>query len=296
PSLYHVVWYRPVCPLGTKMLPDGTACRVSAGAACYRQHCLPLRDWLPLMLQMKLWRRWREAFDLIVANSEATKRQLVTYGIEPVEVMWNGVPTRPPRPPLSAPPTVAFAGRLVREKGVDILLHAFAQVVTHLPAARLFIAGDGPERENAQRLMSSLGLTAHVTMLGQVARSEVERQCDAAWVQAVPSRWAEPFGLVAAEAMMRGTAVVVSNAGGLTELVQDGQTGFRVPLGDAAALAAALLKLLQDREWAERMGKTGREVALAHLSEAAYVDRFMQLYETLCRNEVNANNYWYKKS
>ena len=44
PSLYHVVWYRPICPLGTKMLPDGTTCQVTAGAICYHNRCLPLRD------------------------------------------------------------------------------------------------------------------------------------------------------------------------------------------------------------------------------------------------------------
>ena len=77
PSLYHVAWYRPICPLGTKMLTDGTTCHVSAGVACYQNGCLPLRDWFPLMLQMKLWRRWREAFNLIVANSEAVKNRLV---------------------------------------------------------------------------------------------------------------------------------------------------------------------------------------------------------------------------
>jgi hypothetical protein len=84
PSLYHVVWYRPVCPLGTKRLPDGRGCREPAGRACYRNGCLPLRDWAPLMLQLRLWRHWRDCFDLVVANSETTKRQLITGGIEPV--------------------------------------------------------------------------------------------------------------------------------------------------------------------------------------------------------------------
>ncbi len=283
PSLYSVQWYRPVCPLGTKLLPDGTDCKVSAGAACYRNRCLPLRDWLPLMLQMKLWRTWRGAFKLIVANSKAVKSQLVKDGIEPVEVIWNGIPTRPLRPRLSTPPTVAFAGRLVKEKGINILLKAFADVVKQIPSARLLIAGAGPERENLDALISSLGISSHVAMLGHLSRSEVERIFDGAWVQAVPSLWAEPFGIVAVEAMMRGTAVVASGTGGLSEIVQDGETGFIVPPGDVNALAESLLKLLNNCELSERMGRAGREVALACFSESNHVEKFIELYEAMLK-------------
>src|SRR6266852_6109767 len=70
PSLYHVVWYRPICPLGTKLLPDGSLCYSPPGLVCYCSGCLSLHDWVPLMFQMKLWRRWRGVFDLVVANSE----------------------------------------------------------------------------------------------------------------------------------------------------------------------------------------------------------------------------------
>ncbi len=270
------------------MLPDGTTCQVLAGTVCYRNRCLPLRDWLPLMLQMKLWRRWRHTFKLIVANSNAVKRRLMAEGIEPVEVVWNSVPTQPQRSSLASPPTVAFAGRLVRAKGVDVLLQAFAQVVTQVPGARLLLIGEGPKREALSRLIADLQLSSQVSVLGHLLREEVERACAAAWMQAVPSRWAEPFGLVAAEAMMRGTAVVASDSGGLAEIVQDDRTGLLVPPGDAQALAQALVRLLQDRELAERMGSAGREVALACLSEAVYVDRLVQFYQGLCQKGGDA--------
>ena len=136
PSLLHVVWYRPICPLGTKLLPDGSSCYSPPGTVCYRTACLPLRDWVPLMFQMKLWRHWRGVFDVIVANSEPVRRRLIAEGIEPVEVVPNGVAQRQPRPPLSGKPTVAFAGRLVREKGVDVLLRAFAKVVQQIHSLR----------------------------------------------------------------------------------------------------------------------------------------------------------------
>jgi glycosyltransferase involved in cell wall biosynthesis len=286
PSLYHVAWHRPICPLGSKLLPDGTVCVSPPGAVCYQRGCLPLRDWLPLMLQMKLWRRWRGVFGLIVANSEAVKRRLVAEGIEPVQVVWNGVPPKPPRPPLAPPPTVMFAGRLVREKGVDVLLRAYAKVARQIPEARLFIFGDGPERGRLEELVAALDLTGNVTMHGFRPHDELAQAYDRAWALAVPSLWEEPFGVVATEAMMVGTAVVASRSGGLAEIVRDGQTGYLVPPGNADALAAALLRLLQDRALAERMGRASRDLALGEFSESRMVDRFVQLYESVRCNRL----------
>lgn len=288
PSLYHVVWYRPICPVGTKTLPDGTTCRVPAGVACYRNQCLPLRDWLPLMLQMWLWRRWRHVFDLVVANSEATKRSLVAEGIEPVNVVWNGVPLHSPRPPLSGPPTVVFAGRLIREKGVDVLLRAFVKVIARIPQARLLVIGDGPERDRLGQLIGELGLVPNVSMVGHLSRSETERHCATAWVQAVPSRWAEPFGLVAAEAMMRGTVVVASASGGLAEIIQDSKTGFLIQPNDANALAEVILRILGDRELAEQVGIAARTFAQERLQNATCIARFVELYQALCYRDARS--------
>jgi glycosyltransferase involved in cell wall biosynthesis len=285
PSIYHVHWYRPICPLGTKLLPDGSLCRVSAGAVCYSNGCLPLRDWVPLMFQMKLWRRWRDAFDLIIANSEAVKRYLLAEGIEPVEVVTYSIQSQKPGGPLSAEPTIAFAGRLVREKGVDLLLRAFAGVVARFPQARLLLAGEGPERETLHRLIADLDLSSYVSMLGHLSRSEMEKQFASAWAQVVPSLWAEPFGIVALEAMTRGTAVIASDCGGLREIVRDGRTGFLVPPGDREKLTEALLRLLEDRELAEGMGREGREFALANFFQDHPAEKFIQLYESFLNHK-----------
>ncbi|PSF39213.1 glycosyltransferase family 1 protein [Aphanothece hegewaldii CCALA 016] len=284
PSLYYAVWYRSVCPLGTKMLPNSTACQIQVGTACYRYNCLPLRDWLPLMVQMRLWKSQQNAFKLIVAASEAVKQQLKIDGIESGAVVWHGVPLQIPRSPLSFPPTIAFAARLVKEKGGEILLKAFAKVVNYIPEARLLLVGDGPERDRLKQMIDDLMLTANVTMPGQMDRLEMETLFSKAWVQVVPSLWAEPFGLIAANAMMRGTAVVASASGGLTEIVQHAKTGFLVPPGHVDALADALLKLLQDRELAEQMGQAGKEVAIAQFSEDVFVDKLINLYQLLVEN------------
>src|SRR5579871_602969 len=273
PSIYHVAWYRCICPIGTKMLPDHTACHDPAGVTCLKHGCFPAFAWPSAMLQMKLWRHWSGAFNLIVANSNATRRRLKEDGIDPVEVVWNGVPTRLiPDAPLADPPTIVFAGRLVHEKGADLLLDAFARARPHLREAQLLIAGSGPQRRRLIDNIERLGLTSSAILLGHLSRSEMERRFAGAWVQVVPSRWEEPFGIVAAEAMMRGTAVVASNSGGLAEIVQDGSTGILVRPNDPDDLANALIALVNNKARAEQMGRNGREFALQHLTDETFVD------------------------
>lgn len=101
------------------------------------------------------------------------------------------------------------------------------------------------------------------------------------WVQAIPSVWEEPFGLVAVEAAMRGTAVVASGTGGLTEVVIDGETGLHVAAGDPESLAAALKTLLGNKALSERMGAAARLEARARFSLDRNVERFIDLYENL---------------
>ncbi|MGD1861211.1 MAG: glycosyltransferase family 4 protein [Leptolyngbyaceae cyanobacterium] len=289
PSLYYVAWYRPICPIGSKTLPDGSPCRDRYGTACYRHGCLPLQDWLPLMLQMRHWQRSRHCFNQIVANSQAVKHSLEGSGIYPDDVIGCGIPERPARPPLTSFPLVVFAGRLVWEKGIDVLIAAFVQVHQRCPAARLMIAGDGPERDRLQAQVQRLGLADVVALPGYLPRSDMEERFNQAWVQVVPSRWAEPFGMVAAEAMMRGTAVIATAAGGLMEVVQNGQTGLLVPAEAVEALAHALLTLLSDRAMAEAMGQAGRTVALANFSETVFVDKFIHQYELLLNKTVHVD-------
>lgn len=279
PSIYHVVWHRPICPTGTKMLPDGSICRQPWGTACYRNSCLSLQEWGPLMLQQALWQRWKGVFDLFLANSEVMKRALDENGFGPVDVLWSGTPVVDPRGPLQEPPTVAFVGRLVREKGVDILIRAFARVAAQMPAARLVIVGDGPERSTAEQLIASLGLQSQVRLCGALSRADAEIAVRDAWIQVAPGRWVEPLGHVALEAQMRGTAMVASRLGGFCETIEDGITGCLIPAADEVACAATILDLLGDRERAEAMGRAGRARALALFGEPAMVDRLIGVYD-----------------
>ena len=281
PSVYHVAWYRPICPTGTKMLPNGSRCDFRAGPACYSEGCLPARDWIPLMLQLRLFRAWCGAFGSIMANSGWVKKRLEKEGIEPVEVLRYGIETRRGETVLSEAPTAVFAGRLVREKGADVLLRAFAKASARTPGARLVIAGDGPERKNLEALAAKLNLASSVRFRGYLKPQEMNDELSGAWVQVVPSLWDEPFGIVAIEAMARGAAVVASGSGGLREIIEDGVDGFLVPPGDADAFSEKLTALFTDKSLASSMAAAAKRAVSEKFSEEIFLRQLLGIYDSV---------------
>lgn len=284
PCLYQLVMYRPICPVGTKILPNGSFCKHTAGLPCLQEKCLTAQSWAMLMLQKQLWQYWRGAIDKMVALSYAMKNKLEAEGISPVEVVYNGVKYREMRPPLSDRPVVAFAGRLATTKGVATLIEAFAIALQTVPTAQLIIAGQGEEEAKLRHLAAKLGIAEDITWLGHITPDRLEREFDCAWVQVAPSLWAEPFGNVATEAMMRGTALIASSIGAFPEIAVDGKTGFLVPPGDIAALSKRLAQLLANQKLAEQMGQAGRDRASANFSEDKRNDRFLEIYRQLIIN------------
>lgn len=281
PTIFHAAWYRTICPLGTKLLPNGEQCHAAAGLACVRERCIPFYTLPSVMAQMWLTRRGWPSFNHVVANSQATRQHLEHQGVAVDEVIWNGVVAGAESRPDPAVPVVAFAGRLVPEKGTALLLQAFAAILPDTPHARLWIAGDGPERAALEALAVRLGVQASVDFLGMLPREEMESRFRAAWVQVVPSLWHEPFGLVAAEALMRGTPAIVTNSGGLAEIVQHGITGWRTAPGDLHDLTETLRAALRDPARLVQMGERARAFALENLDQRIFVDRFLQLYHSL---------------
>jgi glycosyltransferase involved in cell wall biosynthesis len=272
---------KEVCPTGLKWLPTGGLCDVRAGVACLTNGCVTVTGFAPLMLQRSLWHRNQRAFRAIVCCSQDVRSRLERDGIATHGVVAPGVHESAPRPPLAGPPTISFAGRLKPEKGADVLLRAFALARQRIPDARLAIAGSGSAEPALRALVGDLGVGDAVVLHGQLGGAALDDMLDRAWVHAVPSCWPEPFGLTATEAMMRGTAVVASEVGGLADLVFHERTGLRVPPADVPALADALVRVLSDRDWAEALGRAGRAHAREHFSLDTCLTRLERVYEQL---------------
>lgn len=282
-AVLHLLDYRSACPRSSKQLPDGRPCFARAGRACLREGCVPLRDWPFLELQRRLDRTRRGVFDRVVANSEWVAARLRPFGIETDEVVWNGVPVSAHRAvEAEATPVITFAGRVVPEKGLDVLIPAFAHLLQEFHDARLVIAGDGPAMPAVRSLASKLRVSEAVTFLGHVDRCQLEDQLASGTIHVVPSTWEEPFGRSAAEALMRGQALVASDVGGLGELARASGSAVSIPPGDSAALAGTLAQLLRDPSERFRRARAGHAFALRELTIERFAERFTSVYELAC--------------
>ena len=221
----------------------------------------------------------------IAVNSEAIAcdvRRLAPASADRVRVLHRGLEApADPLPPPVEPPTIVCLGRVVRDKGFDVALAAFARVRDDFPDARLVIAGDGPERAGLIAEAERLGLGGAVELPGWVVPELVPELLARASVVAMPSRWREAFGLVALQAALAARPVVASRVGGIPEIVANGLTGLLVEPDDPEALAAALSLLLADPPRAAALGRAGRERALERFDPDAYVDAHDRLYASL---------------
>ncbi len=171
--------------------------------------------------------------------------------------------------------TVLFAaGRLHRNKAYDVLLAALAG----LPDTILWLAGEGPEREPLAQQASALGIASRVRFLGW--RDDVAALYAAADIFVCPSRH-EPLGNVVLEAWALGVPVVAAAAAGPAGLIEDGRTGLLVPVDDAAALAAALRRVIADGALRRALVAAGRAEHDARFSEAAVVGRYLDFFQRI---------------
>ncbi len=252
PTVLNVAYYKPICPNGLKLLPDGSRCTAEQGAICWRGGCLSLAHWLRDRPRYARIRTGVGRASAVVACSRWLSHELAANGIE---ARWSPWPTDPPgaafRRERAATPLFVFAGRLTREKGVDLLLHALARVRERVPDARLRIVGDGPLRPALERLTTELGMRDAVELTGWLPLGRIDDQLADAWALVAPSLWAEPLGLTAVEAVVRGIPAVVSATGGLAETVADGVSGLLFPNGDVGALADRLVAVASRRAFPE---------------------------------------------
>ncbi|UTV30459.1 glycosyltransferase family 4 protein [Photobacterium atrarenae] len=142
------------------------------------------------------------------------------------------------------PRTFIFCGRLVPDKGVDLLISAFSQVHQTYPDASLVIIGDGCERGKLTSQVNQYNLSHRVTFLGSQALPKVGEQLRQSTCLVVPSRWNEPFGIVALEGLASGCEVIATARGGLPEAL--GGHG-RIVAPDADAIAAAMLEVCDSK-------------------------------------------------
>jgi len=224
-------------------------------------------------VQKSTWRyvTWfYSMLDEVFAPSRATARDLVARGVDPRRVRvlpaWvDGDLFSPSRRDdglrarchVNGGPLLVYAGRVAREKSVDLLARAFRDVIDGGASAHLIVAGDGPYRAEMEQLLA--GYPA--SFLGFVPQEELARVYASSDLFVFPSS-TDTCGLVVLEAQAAGLPAIVSDRGGPGEYVQPGLTGLVVRGDDRAALADAIRNLLADEDRRRAMGRAAREHVL----------------------------------
>lgn len=185
--------------------------------------------------------------------------------------------------------TLGIVKTLAPIYGIDLLLRAFASLIaddrvrTLAIPCRLLIVGDGPQRAELEMLAAQLGIAGHVRFAGAVSHSEVPEWLNRFDIYAAPSRL-ESFGVAVIEASACELPVVVSDVGGLPEVVLDGETGLVVAREDVAALQSALTRLVLDPALRERLGARGRK----HVSQIYDWQRCVDAMEEAYAKTISA--------
>ena len=191
-----------------------------------------------------------------VAVSDATRSELVGLGIDPerISVVHNGVDPQVPAGRLekTAQPTVAYLGRLVPHKRVELLLEAMVRIGSDLPGSTLSIAGRGWWEARLRDRAEQLGLEDRVRFLGWIDERQKAELVGRSWVLAMPSM-KEGWGLAVLEAATAGTPAVGFRTGGLAESIVDGVTGLVAD--DAEGFTEALERILRDADLREALGR-----------------------------------------
>jgi glycosyltransferase involved in cell wall biosynthesis len=244
--------------------------------------------------------RWANAavdrlVDRIVAVSDHDYRcQLTESGRPPSKItrIHNGIDVSRFQPALpeavaahraalgipAGAPVIGTVARLEEQKGVSYFLRALPALAQRWPGLVVLIAGNGTLRQALEAEAAALGVTGYTRFLGFVPNAaEIMSLMD---VVVIPSVW-EPFGMVAAEAMSVGRAVVVSRVGGLPEVVEDGESGLLAPPGEPAALAQAVDRLLADPALRDRLAAAGQQRVAARFTLEVMTEKMLALYQEL---------------
>jgi glycosyltransferase involved in cell wall biosynthesis len=248
-------------------------------------------DGLPEPFKTSCWNELRDRLkdaDLLVAPSQFyadLMRQRLNAPDLRIEVMPNGIDLEGYLPPApSSPPVIGYLARMIREKGVGLLVSAFIHLRTVLkhPDARLHIAGACTASDEAlvsslKQQLAAAGLADQVTWSPNISREEKARMLSSLTLFSVPATYPEAFGLYVLEALASGVPIVQPNASSFPEIIANSGSGLLVPPGDPIALATAWHELLNRPAELQSFREKSRHAAGQTYSVQAMRDRFLGL-------------------
>lgn len=285
PTLLTAHDYKLICPNYRLYTHDGPCQRCvqshpwhSVRHKCHK-NSRPASTLVALETALHRHRRAYQPLARIIAPSHFMRHKLIQGGLPAQKVVWlpHAVETHPPHPiqptPLAQrPPALLYAGRLEPEKGLHTLLAAAQQ----LPDITFLLAGTGSLADEIKQKR-----LANLHLLGKLAPGKLQQLRQEVRLEVIPSVWYEVFGMSAVEAMQTGLPVIASRIGGLPDVVQHEQTGLLVPPGRVSNWVQAIQHLMQDTDYAQKLGDTGRDYAHTHFHPQKHTQALLQLYREI---------------
>jgi glycosyltransferase involved in cell wall biosynthesis len=267
---------------------DGAVCEDCLGKlpwrgvlrSCYRDSVFASLAVSRMIVSNRVRGTWERDVDAFIALSEHSREKFIEGNLPGSKILVkpNFVEDPGEAPSLpSASNTVLYAGRLSEEKGVKVLISAWAHGKLG-GRARLVIAGDGPERAALEFHAAALNLRApEVVFVGEQRPEQVMSLMANARVLVMPSLFFECFPRTLGEGLAWGRPVIVSQIGALSEIVSD-NFGLRFPASNHALLARAISTIVEDGELADRLGRAGRQEYLARYTPEQNSRALMRIY------------------
>ena len=231
-----------------------------------------------------LFLRWVRHVDAIVSLCKRASEEIVHQGFSQailVEIP-NGVDLSQfsvrPAQRREGVPHLTYIGRLDKYKGVTFLLKGFKELLSRAGAVRLTIVGDGPDEFLLKAMAREIDIDERVTFRGR--QEEVLSEYHRTTIFVLPSL-SEGMSNVLLEAMACGLPVVATSVGGNSDIITDRHNGLLVPPGDALTLSTALLELLENDDFAQRLGEAARKTVELNYAMERIVERYLALYSRL---------------
>ena len=175
---------------------------------------------------------------------------------------------------------ILYFGRIEREKGIDILLKSFTNVLSKFPDLKLHLIGEGNYMHNSKKLSSELNINNNIVFYGWKEMQDIQKIMSNCDLCVLPSR-IESFGLTIAEAMAAGIPVISTIAGAIPETLKDGETGTLVPSEDIEALKKAIIYALENRNEMRKMAQAAREMVKKKFSWDLSAKKHIKIYKSL---------------
>lgn len=285
PVIYTAHDVQAICPAITMLDSNKEICELCKNGKylnCIKKKCIKDSTLKSILgaIEGKYYRIkkvYNKKIAYIITPSEFYKQKLIEDGIDAnkIETIHNFINVNQYNLQIEDQGYALYIGRLSKEKGILNLIEAFSNIQNE----KLYIAGDGPEKEKIEKIIKDRHLEENIILLGYLNQDQVKEYLRKARFVVVPSIWYEncPYSILETQAI--GKPVIGANIAGIPELVHDKVNGSTYQYDDIRELEEKMKLLFENKLLAEEYGKKAKEIAIKEYSTDAYYNQIIKIYE-----------------